>query len=435
MGQDATLEMLLELALDEVGQAPGSFGRPLVGQERVQMFAAHRPVSWASREAAIARRRVFRGTLRRCVLAPPLLDRIGDGSSQTASSLRAVASTPVAGASPIGGSSHHFHNLPSLLAERTEARRCWLSSAGRPAVPSLPVRAGRVMVGRHAKQYGRTPMLVAHISPAPVTLTEPPSGPRPALRQITSAPSPPPRLLDRVRQALQTRHYSRRTEKAYVGWIRRYILFHGKRHPAEMGAPEVTQFLTSLAVDRRVAASTQNQALGALLFLYREVLDQNLPWLDDLVRARRPHHLPVVMTRDEVRAVLQHLEGIPTPPGAALLWRRPAPARRRAPPGPGRRLRGEPDRRPGRQGRQGSGHHAPCHREGRHRTTSGGGPAPARGRSPGRSRLGGAAGGSTRTPAVSGAGSGSFRPRGSISTARRGNGAAITCTSPSPNAR
>ena len=78
-----------------------------------------------------------------------------------------------------------------------------------------------------------------------------------------------------------------------------------------MGAPEVTQFLTSLAVDRRVAASTQNQALGALLFLYREVLGQNLPWLDDLVRARRPHHLPVVMTRDEVRAVLHHLEGVP----------------------------------------------------------------------------------------------------------------------------
>ena len=154
-------------------------------------------------------------------------------------------------------------------------------------------------------------MLVAHTSPSAVTLLEPRSGPRPALRQVTPAGSPPPKLLDRVRQALQTRHYSRRTEKAYVGWIRRYILFHGKRHPTEMGAPEVTQFLTSLAVDRRVAASTQNQALGALLFLYREVLDQNLPWLDDLVRARRPQHVPVVMTRDEVRAVLQHLEGVP----------------------------------------------------------------------------------------------------------------------------
>ena len=128
---------------------------------------------------------------------------------------------------------------------------------------------------------------------------------------MSPAGPPPPRLLDRVRQALQTLHRSRRTQKAYVGWIRRYILFHGKRHPAEMGAREVTQFLTSLAVQRHVAASTQNQALAALLFLYRVVLEQNLPWLDDIVRARRPEHLPVVMTRDEVRAVLQHLNGIP----------------------------------------------------------------------------------------------------------------------------
>jgi len=96
-----------------------------------------------------------------------------------------------------------------------------------------------------------------------------------------------------------------------VGWIRRYILFHGKRHPTEMGATEVTQFLTSLAVQRHVAASTQNQALAALLFLYRVVLDQNLPWLDDVVRARRPEHLPIVLTRDEVRAILQHLNGVP----------------------------------------------------------------------------------------------------------------------------
>ncbi|MGH7301996.1 MAG: integron integrase [Candidatus Rokuibacteriota bacterium] len=138
-----------------------------------------------------------------------------------------------------------------------------------------------------------------------------PSGPRPVLRAVTPAGPPPPRFLDSVRQALQTRHYSRRTEKTYVAWIRRYILFHHKRHPAEMGASEVTQFLTALAVERKVAASTQNQALGALLFLYREVLQQNLPWLDDLVRARRPQHVPVVMTREEVRAVLQHLDGIP----------------------------------------------------------------------------------------------------------------------------
>ncbi len=123
-------------------------------------------------------------------------------------------------------------------------------------------------------------------------------------------PSPPaPRLLDRVRGALRTRHFSLRTEKAYVGWIRRYILFHGKRHPAEMGAAEITQFLSALAIQRNVAASTQNQALSALLFLYREVLEQELPWLDEIVRAKSPERVPVVLTRDEVQAVIDGLDG------------------------------------------------------------------------------------------------------------------------------
>ena len=119
----------------------------------------------------------------------------------------------------------------------------------------------------------------------------------------------PPRLLDRVREAVRARHYSRRTEKAYVAWIRRYILFHGKRHPSEMGAAEVTQYLSALAVHGNVAASSQNQALSALLFLYRAVLEQDLPWLDDVVRAKRPARLPVVLTRDEVRAVIRQLRG------------------------------------------------------------------------------------------------------------------------------
>ncbi len=110
---------------------------------------------------------------------------------------------------------------------------------------------------------------------------------------------------------MRLRHYSRRTEKAYVAWIRRYILFHDKRHPAEMGPPELTRFLSSLAVEGRVAASTQNQALSALLFLYREVLELDVPWLDGIVRAKRPARLPVVLTRDEVRAVLQPLRGVP----------------------------------------------------------------------------------------------------------------------------
>ena len=117
--------------------------------------------------------------------------------------------------------------------------------------------------------------------------------------------APKPRLLDRVRAAIRARHYSRRTEKTYVAWIRRYIFFHDKRHPADMGAPEVTRFLSSLAVEGKVAASTQNQALSALLFLYREVLAVDLPWMDEIVRAKRPQRLPVVLTRDEVRAVLR----------------------------------------------------------------------------------------------------------------------------------
>ena len=134
-------------------------------------------------------------------------------------------------------------------------------------------------------------------------------------RWIAREAGPPapqqPRLLDRVRAALRARHYSRRTEKAYVHWIKRYIFFHGKRHPAEMGAAEVTAFLTALAVRDRVAASTQNQALNALLFLYREILGVELPWLDGLVRAKRPQHLPTVLTREEVRTVLEQLDRAP----------------------------------------------------------------------------------------------------------------------------
>ena len=124
----------------------------------------------------------------------------------------------------------------------------------------------------------------------------------PVVRESRPPDAPKPRLLDRVREAIRARHYSRRTEEAYVAWIRRYIVFHGKRHPAEMGAPEVTKFLTALAVDGHVAASTQNQALSALLFLYKDVLEVDLPWLDGVVRAKRPARLPVVLTRDEVRA-------------------------------------------------------------------------------------------------------------------------------------
>jgi hypothetical protein len=133
---------------------------------------------------------------------------------------------------------------------------------------------------------------------------------------------PKPRLLDRVREALRVRHYSRRTEEAYVAWIRRYIFFHGKRHPAELSGPDVTRFLSALAVEKHVAASTQNQALSALLFLYRDVLGVELPWLDDIewvwqwvfpatriyldreTGQRRRHHLhETVLQRELKRAV------------------------------------------------------------------------------------------------------------------------------------
>lgn len=118
-----------------------------------------------------------------------------------------------------------------------------------------------------------------------------------------------PRLLDRVRESLRVRHMSYRTEQAYVHWIRRYILFHRKRHPQEMGEVEVNAFLTHLAVEKRVSASTQTQALCALVFLYRTVLDRELGELDGLVRARRRRRLPVVLTRDEVKRLLARLAG------------------------------------------------------------------------------------------------------------------------------
>ncbi len=117
-----------------------------------------------------------------------------------------------------------------------------------------------------------------------------------------------PRLLDRVREAIRMRHYSPRTGDAYVAWIRRFILFHGKRHPRDLGGGEVTVFLSSLA-ERGVSASTQNQALSAILFLYEVVLGDRLPWMTEIVRARQPARLPVVLSRTEVAAVLSRLRG------------------------------------------------------------------------------------------------------------------------------
>jgi integrase len=132
----------------------------------------------------------------------------------------------------------------------------------------------------------------------------------PLLLFMTAPPAAPAplKLLDRVRWHLRVKRYSIRTEQAYLDWIRRYILFHRKRHPADMGEKEIAAFLSHLAVNRRVSASTQNQALCALLFLYQQVLEQKLEFID-LQRAKRSPKIPVVFTRIEARAILAHLKG------------------------------------------------------------------------------------------------------------------------------
>ena len=118
-----------------------------------------------------------------------------------------------------------------------------------------------------------------------------------------------PRLMDQMRLAIRRRHYSHRTEKTYVHWCLRYIRFHGRRHPRELSAVDLTAWLNHLANERHVAASTQNQALSAILFLYKHVLSVDLPWLEGVDRARRPDRLPVVLTRGEARAILDELSG------------------------------------------------------------------------------------------------------------------------------
>jgi integron integrase len=127
---------------------------------------------------------------------------------------------------------------------------------------------------------------------------------------LSPATSPDkPKLLEQVRNVIRRKHFSIRTEQAYTDWIRRFILFHHKRHPREMAEAEVTEFLTHLARDGNVAASTQNQALSALLFLYKEVLKQEIGWLEGVERPKKPARLPVVLTRDEVHKVFSHLHG------------------------------------------------------------------------------------------------------------------------------
>lgn len=131
----------------------------------------------------------------------------------------------------------------------------------------------------------------------------------PSLPEKTTSPNPP-KLLDQVVAKIRFKHYSRRTELTYAHWIKRFILFHGKRHPKEMGAPEIEAFLSALATDRNVSASTQNLALSSLLFLYKEVLAIELPWLDNITPAKKPQRLPTVLSEAEVKRLLGCMDGV-----------------------------------------------------------------------------------------------------------------------------
>ncbi len=130
------------------------------------------------------------------------------------------------------------------------------------------------------------------------------------VREETPPLEPRRSLVDEIQRAARVRHLSRRTERSYLGWIRRFVLHHGRRSPRDLGKREIEDFLTHLATVRNVSASTQNQALCALLFLYRQVYGRDFPWLDDVVRARRPTRLPVVLTKEEVARLLDELQGV-----------------------------------------------------------------------------------------------------------------------------
>jgi len=144
---------------------------------------------------------------------------------------------------------------------------------------------------------------------ADYVLKAPNQAPQGAVQISSPSSAPKPKLLDQVRQAIRTRHYSPRTEETYVHWIKRFIFFHNKRHPAEMAEPEIARFLSNLATESRVSGSTQNQALNALLFLYHQVLGKEIGYVNGVVRAKKAPRLPVVLTRGEIQALLSYLNG------------------------------------------------------------------------------------------------------------------------------
>lgn len=197
--------------------------------------------------------------------------------------------------------------LLSYSPERVEKIKTILGRRWHPQEKHWTVPQTKGAVAHLLTLFGKEPVAVdpsLHSEHGPAN---PKTSPAPASDQAGALTV---ELLDQVRQAIRTRHYSYRIEEAYIGWIRRFVLFHNPRRPEEMGAAEVSQFLTSLAVDRKVAASTQNQALAAILFLYKDLLDRDPGWVDDVVRAKRPQRLPVVLSRQEVHAVLSALDGL-----------------------------------------------------------------------------------------------------------------------------
>src|SRR5260370_2523338 len=242
----------------------------------------------------------------------------------------------MATSSPWASPASHAVHFASLWLIQTRGRECspMVDQAYRRG-PG-PCRTGASKVGASGEDNGNWPVRGANIPERTdpscptarptlcrvvegVATGDDPAGARnhgtPAMPGATGTAASaqamgPPRLLDRVRQTIRARHYSPRTEKAYVGWIRRYIFFHGKRHPDQMGAPEVMRFLAALATRSKVSASTQNQAFSALLFLYRDVLGRQLTGLKETVRAKPSVRVPLVLARDEVSAILRHLHGV-----------------------------------------------------------------------------------------------------------------------------
>lgn len=188
-----------------------------------------------------------------------------------------------------------FQQWPYVVAEPSGGSGVWLSEPTPDIAPSRPCGLESHAPGNDlARRRGDA-----------VDRSAPSHEPASALRTSASAP----RLLDQLRERLRSLHYSIRTEGAYVDWVRRFILFHGKRHPKDMGSAEVEAFLTHLAVARHVSAATQNQARSAVLFLYKQVLCVELPWLSEVTSAKKSQHLPVVLTEREVRELLLQLQG------------------------------------------------------------------------------------------------------------------------------